>query len=119
MARVPQRGTRQPTREGQDLQRESQSLARALELLERRVDELEERQAPVGAIVLFADVQAPATGWLLAHGATVGRRQYAELYEQLGDTFGAGDGMTTFDLPDLSAAEPAGFDYWIRTGVYA
>jgi class 3 adenylate cyclase len=118
MARVPQRGTHQPTREGQDLQREGQGLARAVEALERRVEALEGRQVPVGACVLIADGDSHE-GWLLAHGATVGRRQYAELFGVLGETFGAGDGQTTFDLPDLSAAEPAGFDYFIRSGVYA
>jgi hypothetical protein len=118
MARVPQRGTYQPTREGQDLQREGQGLAREIEALKRKASALESRQVPVGAVVLFAEAAPPPKGWLLAHGATVSRRRYGELFSVIRATFGAGDGVSTFELPDLSAAEPAGFDYWIRTGVY-
>lgn len=118
MARVPQRGVFQPSREGQDLQREGRDLAREVEALERRVAELEGKlEGLVGTIVLVAEAQEPE-GTLRAHGDTVSRRRYSELYAELGDTFGAGDGLTTFDLPDLSAAEPAGFDYVIFTGVY-
>lgn len=118
MARVPQRGTHQPTRQGQDLQQEGRSLAREIEALARRVDALEGQQVPVGAIVLFSEEQSPPTGWLLAHGASVGRRTYADLFAVIGETYGAGDGVMTFDLPDLTADEPAGFDYFIHTGVY-
>lgn len=41
------------------------------------------------------------TGWVLAHGQAVDRTVYADLYALIGDTYGAGDGSTTFNLPDL------------------
>lgn len=55
---------------------------------------------PSGAVAHFAMNTAP-TGWLKANGATVSRTTYATLFAAIGTTFGAGDGSTTFALPDL------------------
>lgn len=55
---------------------------------------------PAGAVMPFAMNSAP-TGWLEANGATVSRTDYAALFSAIGTTFGAGDGSTTFKLPDL------------------
>lgn len=55
---------------------------------------------PYGAVMWFARSTAPA-GWLKANGAAVSRTAYAELFTAIGTTFGAGDGTTTFNLPDL------------------
>jgi phage-related tail fiber protein len=55
---------------------------------------------PAGAVAHFAMNTAP-TGWLKANGATVSRTTYATLFAAIGTTFGAGDGSTTFNLPDL------------------
>ena len=55
---------------------------------------------PAGSVVQFAMNTAP-TGWLKANGATVSRTTYATLFAAIGTTFGAGDGSTTFALPDL------------------
>ncbi|PNQ94959.1 hypothetical protein C1S70_31375 (plasmid) [Azospirillum argentinense] len=56
--------------------------------------------APPGQIAYFAMAAAPA-GWLKANGATVFRTTYADLFAAIGTTYGAGDGSTTFKLPDL------------------
>ncbi|NUE80093.1 hypothetical protein GYX91_02335 [Snodgrassella sp. ESL0304] len=40
-------------------------------------------------------------GWLKVNGAAVSRISYASLYAAIGTRFGAGDGKTTFNLPDL------------------
>ena len=40
-------------------------------------------------------------GWLLCDGSAVSRTDYAELYSVIGDTYGAGDGTSTFNLPNL------------------
>ena len=40
-------------------------------------------------------------GWLLCNGAAVSRTTYAALFAKIGTTFGAGDGSTTFNLPDF------------------
>jgi microcystin-dependent protein len=41
------------------------------------------------------------TGYLVCDGSAVSRTTYADLYTAIGDTFGAGDGSTTFNLPNL------------------
>ena len=55
---------------------------------------------PVGAVFHFAASTAP-TGFLKANGAAVSRTTYAALFAITGTTYGAGDGTTTFNLPDL------------------
>lgn len=40
-------------------------------------------------------------GFLLCDGSAVSRETYADLFAVIGTTFGAGDGSTTFNLPDL------------------
>jgi len=55
---------------------------------------------PPGAIIPFASY-TPPVGWLIADGAAVSRSTYALLFYVIGTTFGAGDGSTTFNLPDL------------------
>ena len=117
MARVPQRGVFQPSREGQDLQREGDDLRLVIEKLDRRVKSLESL-VWVGMAALWSEVGAPSGGWLLAHGGTVSRRKYADLFSVLGTSYGPGDGVTTFHIPNLTAAEPVSWDYWIYTGVY-
>lgn len=56
--------------------------------------------APPGMVAHFPRSSAPA-GWLKANGAAVSRTSYAALFGVIGTTFGAGDGVTTFKLPDL------------------
>jgi microcystin-dependent protein len=48
----------------------------------------------------FAMSTAPS-GWLVANGSAVSRTTYAALFAAIGTTYGAGDGSTTFTLPDL------------------
>lgn len=55
---------------------------------------------PTGAIAYFAHATVPF-GWLKANGAAVSRTVYANLFALIGTTYGAGDGRTTFNLPDL------------------
>ena len=54
----------------------------------------------VGMVAYFATPTAP-TGFLKCNGAAVSRATYAALFARIGTTFGAGDGRTTFNLPDL------------------
>ena len=54
----------------------------------------------VGEVAFFA-CSTPPSGWLKANGAAVSRTTYAALFAAIGTTFGAGDGRTTFNLPDL------------------
>ena len=55
---------------------------------------------PSGMIMTFAADYAPA-GWLKANGAAVSRTLYANLFAAIGTRYGAGDGYSTFNLPDL------------------
>jgi microcystin-dependent protein len=55
---------------------------------------------PAGAVQAFAMNSAP-TGWLAADGTAVSRSTYAALFAAISTTYGAGDGSTTFALPDL------------------
>jgi microcystin-dependent protein len=55
---------------------------------------------PSGSVFWFA-TDAPPTGFIKANGAVISRATYADLFAVIGTTFGAGDGSTTFNLPDL------------------
>jgi len=60
----------------------------------------------LGTVVAFAGpvVNIPA-GWAVCDGTTVTRTgEYANLFAAIGTAWGAGDGSTTFNLPDLIAA---------------
>lgn len=58
-------------------------------------------QAPIGSIALFAGADLP-DGYLLCDGGELSRTVYNELFEAIGTTWGAGNGETTFNLPDFS-----------------
>lgn len=64
---------------------------------------------PPGAVFYFATSTAPA-GYLKADGTAVSRTTYAGLFATIGTTFGAGDGSTTFNLPDLRGEFIRGLD---------
>lgn len=63
--------------------------------------------APIGAIQAFGGTSAPA-GWLLCQGQAISRTAYAALFAAIGTAFGAGDGSTTFNVPDLREATTKG-----------
>jgi microcystin-dependent protein len=62
-----------------------------------------------GTVLDFAGSTAP-TGWLLCYGQAVSRTDYAPLFAAIGTTYGAGDGSTTFNLPDCRGRVHAGKD---------
>lgn len=62
---------------------------------------------PAGTIFPFGSESIPA-GFLACDGSEVSRTTYDELYAVIGDTYGAGDGSTTFNLPDLIRRWPLG-----------
>jgi microcystin-dependent protein len=51
-----------------------------------------------------------APGWLPCDGRVVSRTLYVDLFDAVGTTFGAGDGSTTFNLPDFRGRSPLGPD---------
>jgi microcystin-dependent protein len=55
---------------------------------------------PTGTIVPWSDSSIPS-GFLECTGQAVSRSTYAALFAIIGTTYGAGNGSTTFDVPDL------------------
>lgn len=62
-----------------------------------------------GTILPYGGSSAPS-GFLFCFGQAVSRSTYADLFAVIGTTFGAGDGSTTFNIPDLRGRIPAGQD---------
>ncbi|WP_100633116.1 phage tail protein [Pseudomonas qingdaonensis] len=63
----------------------------------------------VGQVAAFA-LAVPPAGWLKANGAAISRTVYADLFTAIGVRFGAGDGSTTFNLPDARGEFIRGWD---------
>ncbi|KZB62154.1 hypothetical protein AUP42_04135 [Thalassospira lucentensis] len=66
-------------------------------------------QVPIASIHAFATLTVP-DGYLVCDGAAVSRTDYADLFAALGTVWGAGDGTTTFNIPDLRGEFIRGFD---------
>lgn len=64
---------------------------------------------PVGALLPAALSSAP-TGFLLCDGSAVSRTTYAALFAAIATAYGAGNGSTTFNVPDLRGRVPVGVD---------
>jgi microcystin-dependent protein len=50
--------------------------------------------------VMWSSLAAAPTAWLACNGGAISRTTYAALFAAIGTTYGAGDGTTTFNLPD-------------------
>lgn len=64
---------------------------------------------PAGTVIYYAAATPPA-GYLKCDGSAVSRTAYSALFAVIGTTYGAGDGSTTFQLPDLRAEFLRGYD---------
>lgn len=62
---------------------------------------------PAGTLTAFAGA-TPPSGWLICDGSAISRTTYSTLFGVVGTTYGAGDGSTTFNLPDLRGRVPVG-----------
>lgn len=63
-----------------------------------------------GTIKSFAFETVP-TGFLECDGSAISRTTYANLFSAIGTVFGAGDGATTFNIPDLRGEFLRGWDH--------
>ena len=63
---------------------------------------------PTGAVIRFGSANVPS-GFLACDGSAVSRATYAALFAVIGETYGAGDGSTTFNLPDCRARASIGY----------
>lgn len=64
---------------------------------------------PIGTVVDFAGSSAPSK-WLLCYGQAVSRTTYALLFSAISTAWGAGDGVNTFNVPDLRGRGTYGKD---------
>jgi microcystin-dependent protein len=67
-------------------------------------------QVPLGGLLPYIGATAPNSAFALPFGQAISRTTYATLFTLVSTTFGAGDGSTTFNLPDLRGRLPAGVD---------
>jgi len=54
-----------------------------------------------GSVKLWSGA-APPQNWMIADGRAISRTEYALLFSRIGTIFGAGDGSTTFNIPNLA-----------------
>lgn len=67
--------------------------------------------AALGELRMVAfDPSSPPEGWLECNGAAVSRTTYAALFAVVGTAYGAGDGSTTFNLPNMKGRVSVGLD---------
>lgn len=72
---------------------------------------------PPGTIIHYAGRTVPS-GWLICNGANVSRTDYAALFAAIGTTYGAGDGSSTFNLPNLNGRFLECTTYTSEVGTY-
>lgn len=65
---------------------------------------------PIGASIDFWGTTAPNSSFVLAYGQAISRTTYSALFSMFSTTYGAGDGSTTFNVPDLRGRVVAGRD---------
>lgn len=65
--------------------------------------------APTGAIVAWTTNTAPS-GWAICAGGELTRSGFSALFSVIGTTYGAGNGTTTFNVPNLKGRVIVGQD---------
>ena len=86
-----------------DVPRDVQALAQRIEAVLPLVGE------PTGSGIDWYSPGAAPAGFLLCDGSAVNRTTYAALFAVLGTTWGGGDGVNTFNLPDTRGRVLVGF----------
>lgn len=66
--------------------------------------------APVGSCVQYTG-STPPSGWFECNGWAISRTTWSALFAVIGTTYGAGNGTTTFNLPDMRGMFPRGWDH--------
>ena len=75
----------------------------------RAVQDFLAPQVPIGTINTYGGITSP-DGWMICDGTEVSRTTYSNLYSVIGDSFGAGDGSTTFLIPDMRGVFARGLE---------
>ncbi len=85
------------------------------ETLDKKALEKSFREAiPTGTVLTFAGERFPA-GWIPCDGRHLDKQEYSELYEAIGDRFGAD--TTRFRIPDLRAGFIRGLDHSVHAAL--
>lgn len=71
---------------------------------------LDSEALPIGTMLPYSSKIIP-NGFLPCDGSAVSRTEYAELFKIIGTSYGAGDGTTTFNLPDKRGKLSVGLDF--------
>lgn len=64
---------------------------------------------PIGAIIMTV-IPSAVNGWIFCDGRAISRTEYSDLFDVIGTTYGAGDGSTTFNVPDMTGRVPVCLD---------
>ena len=64
---------------------------------------------PTGSVHMMATTTVPS-GYLECDGSAISRTTYSDLFSTIGTAFGAGDGSSTFNIPDLRGEFVRGWD---------
>jgi len=64
---------------------------------------------PVGASLEWNSNTLPSEKWMFEQGQEISRTAYSLLFSRIGTTFGAGNGSTTFNLPNSTGKFTVGF----------
>jgi microcystin-dependent protein len=83
-----------------NLTRNQDSLNIQINSVQLQIEMLQNSSIPVGTISVYGLI-SPPVGWLNCNGSLVSRTQYVSLFSVIGTTYGSGDGINTFGLPDL------------------
>jgi microcystin-dependent protein len=78
-------------------------------LIASLIDKTGERLAQAGDLKATARTSA-SPGWVLCYGQAISRTTYDVLFAAIGTTYGAGDGSSTFNVPDFRGRTPVGLD---------
>lgn len=85
------------------------SIQAAINELVTSISTINTTLVPVGHVITVAMSTAP-TGYLKCNGAAISRATYSALFSAIGTTYGAGDGSSTFNVPDLRGEFVRGWD---------
>lgn len=65
-------------------------------------------EVPIGGVLLWTNNSVLPQHFMLCEGQAISRTTYKSLYDIIGTGYGAGDGSTTFNIPDIRNRFPIG-----------
>ena len=72
--------------------------------------EIGSESLPIGSMIPYGSQNNIPSNWKICDGSAISRETYAELFDVIGTSYGAGDGSTTFNLPDKRGRVSVGLD---------